>query len=363
MISLRTMNTKNRFWFESLGLYCLWLYLVSPLILYPILNHSVRVLEPLFIMNLVTSFIWITFLHHVAPRPLFLHLILFPLYITTSIDLFLIITFGQRLSSGYMMIALTNHTDSLDFFITYAWPISLLIFASLAFYLLGLFAIRKVKITPKRTVVLSLAACLLGIYSIIFIYCFQNSGRYKFIDSLPRATYYFLQKEMGSPMGSIFQSGLTLIVNNNNKKNMQLRQGFKFNASQKKHINYLAPNHQGPSELYVWVIGESSRPQNWSLWGYPRETTPYLNKQDGIIGFPKMLATAPLTSYAVPSMLSLRPINLWSKILAEKSIVSIFNEVGFETHWLSIQDVDPWGGAISIDCFRSNASKVFSSII
>jgi glucan phosphoethanolaminetransferase (alkaline phosphatase superfamily) len=358
-MNLRTINTKSRLWFESFGLYCLWLYLISPLILYPILNQNVSLLDPLFIMNLVTSLLWIIFLHQLASRPLYLHLILFPLYITTTVDLFLISAFDQRLSSGYMMIALTNHTDSRDFFITYAWPLSIGILGALAMYLSGLFAIRKIKIIPKRVNVQSIAFCLLVVYSIIFIYCYLHSGRIKFSESMERASYYFLQKEMGSPIGSIFQGGLTLIVNNNNKKNMQLRQNFKFNAGQIEGVNYEESNHQGPKELYVWVIGESSRSQNWSLWGYSRKTTPYLNKQNGIISFPKMLATAPLTSYAVPSMLSLRPINLWPTILAEKSIVSVFNEVGFETYWLSIQDVDPWGGAIPLIASEATHRKYF----
>jgi heptose-I-phosphate ethanolaminephosphotransferase len=60
-----------------------------------------------------------------------------------------------------------------------------------------------------------------------------------------------------------------------------------------------------------------------------------------------MLTTAPFTTVAVPSMLSLRPITDWNSILAQRSIVSAFREAGFMTYWLSSQEADSWSGVNS----------------
>ena len=124
---------------------------------------------------------------------------------------------------------------------------------------------------------------------------------------------------------------------------MSLRQRHRFNAQ-------LSDPDQAPT-LVIWVIGESSRPQNWSLfktWGYPRDTTPRLRARTDILPLPGMRATAPYTSAAVPSMLSLSPITQWQQINATKSVVTAFAEAGYQTAWIENQPCDVGGGIIPL---------------
>jgi heptose-I-phosphate ethanolaminephosphotransferase len=146
-----------------------------------------------------------------------------------------------------------------------------------------------------------------------------------------------MAKEMSVPVGAVFQTALALHLHAGASELRSKREQHTFGASKA----FLAD-----SEIYVWVIGEAARPDHWSLSGYARDTTPRLRAMQGIIALPDMLTTAPHTSFAVPSMLSLRPINDWPSVIAQKSIIEAFNETGFKTYWLSAQEADSWGGHI-----------------
>jgi glucan phosphoethanolaminetransferase (alkaline phosphatase superfamily) len=143
--------------------------------------------------------------------------------------------------------------------------------------------------------------------------------------------------EHSAPMGAVFQTAVALKIHADNVKTMERRSAFSFGASKAK---------QEGEEIYVWVIGESSRPDDWSLFGYSRDTTPRLRSTSGITAFTNMMTTAPETQLAVPSMVSLSPITDWAGVQAEKSVVSAFKEAGFKTFWLSTQDVDGWSGLV-----------------
>ena len=58
-----------------------------------------------------------------------------------------------------------------------------------------------------------------------------------------------------------------------------------------KDFRYDATTSHDPSrkEVYVMVIGETGRAQNWQLFGYDRETTPRLCASDGLIGYCRAL--------------------------------------------------------------------------
>jgi glucan phosphoethanolaminetransferase (alkaline phosphatase superfamily) len=316
---------------EWIALFTACAYLISPLLFHAWRHAGASSLDLLFAFNLVTSLLWITLLHVLVRRPLLLHLLLIPLYVTTAIDLFLVGTFGARLSTGYVTIALTDYGDSEELFLTYTRPLVLAALLLLLVYLPCLFGMRKLRKQRSIPWALAIGAVLLGVYALAV-------GRN--LEAGAPAERSFLDvvgKEMGSPVGPLFQAGLALQMQVQSEAFRKQRASHSFGATKAAAAG---------SEIYVWVIGESSRPQNWSLFGYARDTTPTLRATPGIVGFPDMLTTAPHTSVAVPSMLSLRPITNWPAILAERSIVSAFNEVGFRTYWLSAQAADSWAGLV-----------------
>lgn len=91
-------------------------------------------------------------------------------------------------------------------------------------------------------------------------------------------------------------------------------------------------------EVYVMVVGETSRAANWQLAGYGRPTNPRLSERDGLVFFPKAVSESNTTHKSVPLMLSwLTAKNFGDSIYYAKSVVSAFNDAGFSTAYYSNQ--------------------------
>lgn len=91
-------------------------------------------------------------------------------------------------------------------------------------------------------------------------------------------------------------------------------------------------------EIYVLVVGETSRADNWQLMGYSRQTNPKLSKRNDIIAFPKVLTESNTTHKSVPMLLSwLSADNFKDSIYTTKGIITAFKEAGYTTAYLSNQ--------------------------
>lgn len=123
--------------------------------------------------------------------------------------------------------------------------------------------------------------------------------------------------------------------------------GFKFNSR--------STHPTDEPEVYVMVIGETSRAGNWQLNGYGRPTNPRLSRRDGIVNFPKTLSESNTTHKSVPLMMShLRSSEFADSIYRTKGIIDAFREAGFKTAWFSNQQRN---GAL-IDFFGEQADSV-----
>lgn len=94
-------------------------------------------------------------------------------------------------------------------------------------------------------------------------------------------------------------------------------------------------------EIYVLVIGETTRAKNLSLNGYSRQTTPHLAKRTNLVSFSNMISGWLWTRMSVPVILTRKPVNDKNVFFSEKSIVSLFSEAGYKTFWFSMQS--PYG--------------------
>jgi len=92
-------------------------------------------------------------------------------------------------------------------------------------------------------------------------------------------------------------------------------------------------------EKYVLVIGETSRSQSWSLYGYERNTNPCLSRVNNLKVFKNFAATGNLTSISIPLILTRATPDSFQVSYTEKTIVSAFKECGFSTYWISNQGV------------------------
>lgn len=97
--------------------------------------------------------------------------------------------------------------------------------------------------------------------------------------------------------------------------------------------------HQADSlpDIYVLVIGETARADNFGLYGYNRDTTPRLSAEEGLIKFPRAYTQSNTTHKSVPMLLSAACAGDYDRIYREKGIIAAFREAGFHTTFLSNQ--------------------------
>jgi len=111
------------------------------------------------------------------------------------------------------------------------------------------------------------------------------------------------------------------------KSNAEIRSRFQFQASQ--------VNPPGLRQIYILIIGESSRAVQWGINGYYRNTSPKLLKRTNLVSFSNTVAGGYVTEYAVPQIISEATPDNFQLQNREKSIVSAFKEAGFKTYWMS----------------------------
>ena len=104
---------------------------------------------------------------------------------------------------------------------------------------------------------------------------------------------------------------------------------FKFNAT--------SSHSAQQREIYVVVLGETSRACNWELYGYERETNPLLKKVDDLIVFDNVLTESNITHKTVPMLISSASAVDYDKIYSQKSLITAFKEAGFKTAFFSNQ--------------------------
>jgi glucan phosphoethanolaminetransferase (alkaline phosphatase superfamily) len=96
-------------------------------------------------------------------------------------------------------------------------------------------------------------------------------------------------------------------------------------------------------EVHILIVGESARRGSWSVYGYQRDTTPYLDRlkrdKEAVI-LDDAMSDANLTILAVPMMLT----GMTPQVAARGrgmngNLLDLAKEGGYETNWLVNQDV------------------------
>ena len=91
-------------------------------------------------------------------------------------------------------------------------------------------------------------------------------------------------------------------------------------------------------EVVLMVIGESARYDRWSLNGYQRETNPLLKKESNLVTLSDLITSVSATRLSVPVIISRKPATQSLKDgFSEKSFLTAYKEAGFKTYWLSNQ--------------------------
>lgn len=163
-----------------------------------------------------------------------------------------------------------------------------------------------------------------------------RTGIVMFIAGMSFATYGWVKnpdfgfKYQVFPVNVCYNIKLTLDRWHQSERYHETSKDFTFQATKSQH----APER----EIYVLVIGEASRAESWSLYGYnDRETTPRLEKREGVVPFYNVLTQSNATHKSVPVLLSPVSATNYDSIYNSKSLITAFKEAGFHTWYLSNQ--------------------------
>lgn len=91
-------------------------------------------------------------------------------------------------------------------------------------------------------------------------------------------------------------------------------------------------------QVYVLVIGETSRADNWQLFGYDRPTNPRLSQRDDLLTYGRTMSESNTTHKSVPMLLScLTADSFGDSVMCVHSVFDAFNEAGYHTAMVTNQ--------------------------
>lgn len=106
-------------------------------------------------------------------------------------------------------------------------------------------------------------------------------------------------------------------------------------AAQRYETTYVGP----PKQTLVLVLGESVNRSNWSLYGYPRNTTPELDKgRDNMLVFKHVLSSDAATVQSLLKMLSPATLDRPDTWRTEPNVLALARAAGYHVVWLSNQE-------------------------
>ncbi|MFL5290914.1 MAG: phosphoethanolamine transferase [Myxococcales bacterium] len=318
-----------------------WLLVLNVFLVSPVLLYELRIGEggpdKTIFFTLSASVLWLLAVQLLARRIWITHALLFPLYLVVGVDLWVITHYRTRLASSMLLIIFENLGDARGFVESNLLAMAATAVALLAGYAFCVWKIRDLRVTvPRLSVLAPLAAVALvyaGVHHVVTWWMFVAAN------------------DRNSPFGIVSQSIVTGTLYEEALHDGERAKSFRFGAAR--------PVVPHEPELYVLVVGESSRRQNWSLYGYGRDTNPLLSKTDNLVVFRDVVTQAAVTRMSVPLILTRGSIEDEQRAQRERSIVSVFREAGFATHWLSTQQRDPFTGAINRYPKEADSARFF----
>lgn len=277
------------------------------------------------------SFYVILFIYSIFGTTRFLFLFSF-FYLLIPLYLIYISLYGSHINENHIgVIYESNIAESSEFLSGNTYLIILSMFFWLIFLILFLMKnYKKPNIWKDRSRLWVFFSTLILILSVFLLDQFSSNKEY---------SSFFLQEEESTVLQNLkktYPLGLVVsmydLYDQQNKLKNAFHQNidFKFNAKKEKI--------DSDREIYVLLIGETSRRANWSLNNYDRITNPKLSNVENLVNLSDMLAVSSATRESVPMILTRKKENqVFNYDFKEKSIISAFKEAGFKTFWLSTQ--------------------------
>lgn len=244
--------------------------------------------------------------------------LLLPVMIFTSFNTLAIIFFDVPINDAtILLIFSTNFHEVMELIKGYLF---IFIFILIGYFSLYFLLINKLpnQITVKSAT--SIALCSIFILSLL---PFASSSPTSYFNRLKGTFYFVFPTSIVRAVGTYYKQRQLI----NNSKNE--RDNFTFGAKQTTNLS--------GSQVYLLIIGESSRYDNWGINGYQKNTSPKLSKRSNLISFKNATSGGFITEFAVPLILTGVGADKFEAHSKQKSIVSVFKEAGFTTYWITNQ--------------------------
>lgn len=281
-------------------------------------------------------------------RPAWFHWALLPAFLALPTELYLLIYYGQGISTHHLgVIAETSPSEALEFLGGKAWLLGAVLLGVLLWFgSTWVVAWRSRDFDwndRSRWVVLgALAACAAVLVYGQAVGVAQSrtpasaaspaasAGSWPALPAWARPPVDLALFAHSWPFG-LAARGLDFY-----KERVYLAELNRRSAAFRFHARQSGEAH-GP-QVFVVVLGESSRFDRWSLNGYARETNPLLAQEANLVMLKDVITPVSATRLSVPVIISRKPAMQSLKDgFSEKSFLSAFKEAGFKTFWISNQ--------------------------
>lgn len=244
--------------------------------------------------------------------------LLLPVIILTPFNALAIIFFDVPINDAtILLIFSTNYNEASELIRGY-----LLIFIPIVLVYFGSYFLLISKLPTQISVKLAATLSICSIF-ILSLLPFASFSPESYFNRLKGTLYFVFPTSIIRAIGTVYKQK-QLIDNSKNERN-----SFTFGA---KQITPLSG-----SQIFLLIIGESSRYNNWGINGYQKNTSPNLSKRSNLISFNNVASGGFITEFAVPLILTGVGADQFKAHFKQKSIVSAFKEAGFTTYWITNQ--------------------------
>lgn len=196
-------------------------------------------------------------------------------------------------------------------------------------YLLCLLKFKKFKYKRIPYCIFIAICCLLISFTLSYLKVYNSSDYYSG-RNLVKITLrkHFLKEHPLSLYYRVYEFGT--IMNRFNKYKKE-KETFSFGVTNKEE--------GGKPDIVVLVIGERIRYSNWTVNGYKRSTSTNLDTIKSLISFDRHYSNGNSTVASIPLLITQATPQKPEIAYSEKTIVSLFKEAGYETVWISNQNI------------------------
>jgi len=325
------------------------LFLISPILIYDLrpLDDFAGLTDGPFYFTLLVSVLFLAAFQLLFKRPWKFHLLIFPLYVTVLVELFLIVVFKSRLTTSYLAIILSEFAYTADFLATYQEKVLIAFGLFIPGYAFLLWKARRAEIRAGAH------WALVPALGLALVYVGTTVHQMRVIPAdFSRAWIDVLSHDKNSPFGIFSQGYMAWRLQAEAERKWKARRDFRFDAKK------TGASTSG-TELQVLVLGETSRPDHWGINGYHRDTSPRLARVENLVTFRNAIAEVALTQKSVPLILSRATIEDFDDRQGERSVISAFREVGYTTYWLTTQQWDTFTANINHYAMESDQVRYF----